>query len=182
MNLQLPCLVGNHPVIPDDPEGLEDCIWCIHLSHCRGTRPKHRLDLDYQAVGVISLYMKEDLWTAIVLTYEDPIISLAQCTLTNLATLYATTGPTSQFYLFKDIVNWHLGSGDPLAKIAHLIELFTWLSGVGLVLPENLWAMLLCTSLGNNYTSLITIPVHTIGTTEFTPTKLIPMILAESQQ
>ena len=139
------------------------------------------LDLDYQAVGVISLYVKEDLRTAVVLTYEDPKISLAFHTLANLVSLYATTGPTGQFYLFRDIVNWHLGGGDPSAEIAHLVELFTWLSGAGLVLPNNLKAMLLCIGLGDGYASLVTTAVHTIGTTEFTPAKLIPMILAELQ-
>ena len=139
------------------------------------------LDLDYQAVGVISLYVKKDLRMAVVLTYEDPKVSLAFSTLANLVTLYATTGPTGQFYLFRDIVNWRLGSGDPLAEIAHLVELFAQLSGAGLVLPDNLKAMLLCTGLGDNYASLVTTTVHTIGTTEFTPAKLIPMILAESQ-
>ena len=73
------------------------------------------------------------------------------------------------------------GGGDSSAKIAHLVELFTWLSSAGLVLPNNLRAMLLCTGLGDNYTSLVTTTVHMIGTMEFTPTKLIPMILAESQ-
>ena len=140
------------------------------------------LDLDYQAVGVISLHVKEDLRTAVVLTYEDPKISLAFRTLANLATLYAMTGPTGQFYLFRDIVNWRLGGGDPSAEIAHLVELFARLSGVGLVLPDNLKAMLLCTGLGDNYASLVTTAVHTIGTTEFTPAKLIPMILAESRR
>ena len=96
------------------------------------------LDLDYQAVGVILLYVKEDLRTAVVLT-------------------------------------------DPSAKIAHLVELFARLSGAGLVLPDNLKAILLCTGLGDNYASLVTTTVHTIGTTEFTSAKLIPMILAESQ-
>ena len=67
------------------------------------------LDLDYQVVGVISLYVKEDLRMAVILTYEDPKISLAFRTLDNLAGLYATTGPTAQFYLFRDIVNWRLG-------------------------------------------------------------------------
>ena len=94
--------------------------------------------------------MKEDLCTAVVSTYEDPKVSLTLCTLANLVTLYAMTGPTSQFYLFRDIVNWCLGGGDPSAKIAHLIELFAWLSGAGLVLPDNLQAMLLCTDLGGN--------------------------------
>ena len=42
--------------------------------------------------------------------------------------------------------------------------------------------MLLCTGLGDSYASLVTTAVHTIGTTEFTPAKLIPMILAESQR
>ena len=140
------------------------------------------LDLDYQAVGVISLYVKEDLHMAVTLTYEDPKVSLAFHTLANLATLYAMTRPTGQFYLFRDIVNWRLGGGDPSAEIAHLVELFAWLSGAGLVLPDNLKAMLLCTGLGDDYTSLVTTTVHTIGTTEFTPTKLIPMILAELQQ
>ena len=32
--------------------------------------------------------MKEDLCTAVVLTHEDPIVSLAFHTLANLATLY----------------------------------------------------------------------------------------------
>ena len=95
---------------------------------------------------------------------------------------HAMIGPTGQFYLFRDIVNWRLRGGDPLAEIAHLVELFAQLSGAGLVLADNLRAMLLCTGLGDNYTSLVTTAVHTIGTTEFTPTKLIPMILAESQQ
>ena len=139
------------------------------------------LDLDYQAVGVILLYVKEDLHMAVVLTYEDPKISLTFRTLANLASLYATTRPTSQFYLFRDIINWHLGGGDPSAEIAHLVDLFTRLSRAGLVLPYNLHTMLLCTGLGDNYASLVTTAVHTIGTTEFTPTKLIPMILAESQ-
>ena len=140
------------------------------------------LDLDYQVVGVISLYIKEDLHTAVVLTYEDPKISLTFHTLANLVSLYAMTGPTGQFYLFRDIVNWRLWGGDPSAEIAHLIELFARLSGAGLVLPDNLKVMLLCTGLGDGYASLITTAVHTIGTTEFTPAKLIPMILAESQR
>ena len=35
--------------------------------------------------------------------------SLSHTTLANLAKLYATSGPTGQFYLFREIVNWHLG-------------------------------------------------------------------------
>ena len=139
------------------------------------------LDLDYQAVSIISLYMKEDLHTAVVFTYGDPIVSLALRTLAKLVTLYETTGPTSQFYLFRNIVNWRLGGGDPSAEIAHLVKLFTQLSRAGLVLPNNLCAMLLCTGLGDNYASLVTTGIHMIGTTEFTTTKLIRMILAESQ-
>ena len=69
-----------------------------------------------------------------------------------------------------------------MAEIVHLIELCIQLSGAGLVLPNNLCAMLLCTGLGDNYASLITTAVHTIGTTDFTPAKLISMILAELQQ
>ena len=53
-------------------------------------------DSDYQAVGVISLYMKEDLCTSVVSTYGTPVVSLALRTLANLATLYAMTGLTSQ--------------------------------------------------------------------------------------
>ena len=117
-----------------------------------------------------------------VSAYEDPHVSLTLHTLANLATFYATTGPTGQFYLFRDIVNWCLGGRDPSAEIAYLVELFARLSGAGLVLPNNLHAMLLCTGLGDNYASLITTAIHTIGTIEFTPAKLIPMILAESQQ
>ena len=147
------------------------------------TRPDQNiwLNLDYQAVRIISLYVKEDLHMAVVLTYENPKVSLAFCTLANLASLYAMTRPTNQFYLFRDIVNCRLGGGEPLAEIAHLVELFAWLSRAGLVLPDNLKAILPCTGLGNNYASLVTTTVHTIGTTEFTPTKLIPMVLAESQ-
>ena len=78
------------------------------------------LDLDYQAVRVISLYIKEDLRTAVILTYEDPKTSLAFCTLANLVSLYAATGPTSQFYLFRDIVNWHLG-GTLLSVFRHCL-------------------------------------------------------------
>ena len=125
------------------------------------------LDLDYQAVSVIFLYMKEDLHTAVVSTYEDPIVSLALHTLANLATLYTTTEPTSQFHLLRDIINWRLQGRDPSAEIAHLISLFTWLSRAGLVLPYNLHTMLLCTGLGDNYPSLITTAIHTIGTMDF---------------
>ena len=134
---------------------------------------------DYQAVGVISLYMKEDLCTSVISTYGTPVASLALRTLANLATLYATTGPTGQFYLFRNIVNWRLGGGDPSAEVAHLIELFARLASAGLVLPNNLQAMLLCTGLGDNYASLVTTAIHTISMMDFTPAKLIPMILAE---
>ena len=138
-------------------------------------------DLDYKAVSVISLYMKEDLRTSVVSTYRTPVVSLALRTLANLVTLYAMTGPTGQFYLFRDIINWRLGGGDPLAEVAHLVELFARLASAGLVLPDNLQAMLLCTGLGDNYASLVTTAIHTISTMDFTPAKLIPMILAESK-
>ena len=52
------------------------------------------IDSDYLAVGVISLYVKEDLRTAIDQTYEYPIVSRALRTLANLARLYAVTGLT----------------------------------------------------------------------------------------
>jgi hypothetical protein len=63
------------------------------------------IDSDYQAVGVISLYIKEDLRTAIARNYNAAHTSLTHTTLANLATHYATTGPTGQFYLFREIVN-----------------------------------------------------------------------------
>ena len=125
------------------------------------------LDLHYQAVSVISLYMKEDLHTAVVSTYKDPIVSLALHTLANLVTLYTTTEPTGQFHLFRNIINWHLQGRDPLAEIAHLVDLFTRLSKAGLVLPYNLHTMLLCTGLGDNYASLVTTAIHTICTMDF---------------
>ena len=137
---------------------------------------------DYQAVGIISLYIKEDLRTAIVQTYEDPIISCALRTLANLARLHATTGLTGQFYLLKNIVNWRLRGRDPSAEINHLTELFNWLSGTKLVLPDTLRAMLLCTGLGDNYENFITNAFRTISLTDFTTAKLIPMILAESKR
>ena len=137
---------------------------------------------DYQAVGFIALYIKEDLRTAIVQTYEDPTISRALRTLANLARLYATTGLTGQFYRLKDIVNWRLRGRDPSAEIAHLVELFSRLTGTGLVLSENLRTMLLCTGLGDNYESLITTASRNISSTDFTTAKLIPIILAESKR
>ena len=137
---------------------------------------------DYQAVGIIALYVKEDLCTAIVQTYEDPIISCALRTLANLARLYATTGITGQFYRLKDIVNWRLRGRDPSAEIAHLVELLNRLSGTELALSENLRAMLLCTGLGDNYESFITSASRNISSTDFTTAKLIPMILAESER
>ena len=146
-----------------------------------GPDQKTWLNLDYQVVGIISLYVKEDLCTAIVQTYEDPIISRALHTLANLARLYATTGLTGQFYRLKDIVNWCLRGRDPSTEITHLIELFDQLSGTELVLSENLRAMLLCTGLGDNYESFITTAFHAISSTDFTTAKLIPMILAESK-
>ena len=140
------------------------------------------LNLDYQAVGIISLYVKEDLHTAIVQTYEDPIISCTLCTLANLARLYATTGITGQFYRLKDIVNWRLRGRDPSTEIIHLVELFNWLSGTELVLTNTLRAMLLCTGLGDNYATFIDTAICTISPTDFTTAKLIPMILAESKR
>ena len=137
---------------------------------------------DYQAVGIITLYIKEDLRTAVVQTYEDPIISCALRTLANLARLYATTGITGQFYRLKDIVNWRLRGRDPSAKIAHLVESFNRISGTGLVLSENLRAMLLCTGLGDNYESFITSASRNLSSTDFTTAKLIPIILAESER
>ena len=67
------------------------------------------LNSDYQALGVISLYIKEDLHTSIAKTYNTVFASLSHTTLANLAKLYASTGPTGQFYLFREIVNWRLG-------------------------------------------------------------------------
>ena len=66
-------------------------------------------DSDYQALGVISLHVKEDLCTSVTKTYNTAFDSLFHTTLANLAKLYATSGPTGQFYLFREIVNWHLG-------------------------------------------------------------------------
>jgi hypothetical protein len=140
------------------------------------------IDSDYQAVGVISLYIKEDLRTAIARNYDAAHTSLTHITLANLATIYATTGPTGQFYLFREIVNWRIGNKEPSAEIAHLQDLFAWLTGAGLDLPVNLRAMLICTGLGDNYSNLVTTIVHMKATAQFTPNIIIPMILAESQQ
>ena len=137
---------------------------------------------DYQALGIITLYVKEDLRTAIVQTYEDPIISCALRTLANLARLYAMTGLTGQFYRLKDIVNWRLGEGDPSVEINHLVELFNRLTGTELVLPNTLRAMLLCIGLGDNYATFIDTALRDISPTDFTTAKLIPMILAESRR
>jgi hypothetical protein len=107
------------------------------------------IDSDYQAVSVISLYIKEDLRTAVARTYDAAHTSLAHITLANLATLYATTGPTGQFYLFREIVNWCIGNKELSAEIAHLQDLFARLTGAGLDLPVNLCTMLICTGLGD---------------------------------
>ena len=107
--------------------------------------------------------------------------SLSFTTLANFTTLYTTTGPTGQFYLFREIVNRHIGNGNPSTEIAHLTDLFVWLTSTGLDLPVNLYIMLLCTELGNNYSNLITTIVHTKTTAQFTPDIIIPMILAEMQ-
>ena len=89
--------------------------------------------------------------------------------------------PDSFIYLGKSWTGaW--GGGDVSAEVAHLIDLFAHLKGAGLDLPNNLHAMLICTGLGDNYSNLVTTAVHTIGTMEFTPDKIIPMILAESQR
>jgi hypothetical protein len=139
------------------------------------------IDSDYQAVGIISLYIKEDLRTAVARNYDAAHTSLAHTTLANLATLYATTGPTGQFYLFREIVNWRIGNKELSAEIAHLQDLFAQLTGTGLDLPVNLRAMLICTGLSDNYSNLVTTIVHTKATAQFTPDIIIPMILAESQ-
>jgi hypothetical protein len=136
----------------------------------------------YEAVNDISLCIKEDLRTAIARTYDAAHTSLAHTTLANLATLYTTIGPTGQFYLFREIINWHIGNKEPSVEIAHLQDLFAWLNGAGLDLPVNLCVMLICTGLGDNYSHLITTIVHTKATAQFTPDVIIPMILAESQQ
>ena len=66
-------------------------------------------DSDYQALSVISLHIKEDLRTSVAKTYNPSFDSLSHTTLANLAKLYATSGPTGQFHLFREIVNWRLG-------------------------------------------------------------------------
>ena len=72
--------------------------------------------------------------------------------------------------------------GGPLAEVAYPIDLFLWLSAVGLGLPKNLCAILTFPGLGDNYSNLVTMVIHTIGTTDFKPNKLIPMIPTKSQQ
>ena len=78
-------------------------------------------------------------------------------------------------------MNWRLGGGDVSAEVAHLVNLFACLKDIGLDLPNNLCAILICTGLGDNYSNLVTTAVYTIGMTDFTPNKIIPMILAELQ-
>ena len=138
-------------------------------------------DLDYQALGGILLHVKEDLCTSVAKTYNTAFDSLSHPTLANLTKLYATSRPTGQFYLFREIMNWYLGGGDVSAEVAHLVDLFSRLKGAGLDLPNNLRAMLICTGLGDNYSNLVTTAIHTIGMTDFTPGKIIPMILTKLQ-
>ena len=66
-------------------------------------------DSDYQALGVISLHIKEDLRTSVAKTYNTAFDSLSHTTLANLTKLYAMSGPTRQFYLFREIIKWCLG-------------------------------------------------------------------------
>ena len=68
-------------------------------------------DSDYQALGVISLHIKEDLRTSVAKTYNTAFDSLSHTTLANLAKLYAMSRPTRQFHLCREIVNWRLGGG-----------------------------------------------------------------------
>ena len=42
--------------------------------------------------------------------------------------------------------------------------------------------MLICTGLGDAYSGLVTTAIHMIGTADFTPDKILPVILAESQR
>ena len=49
---------------------------------------------DYQALGVISLHVKEDLHTSVAKAYNTVFDSLSHTTLANLAKLYATSRPT----------------------------------------------------------------------------------------
>ena len=162
-------------------------VWCIEDGTSKYPTTSNDeakntwFDLDYQALGVISLHLKEDLCTSVAKTYNTVFDFLSHTTLANLAKLYATSGPTGQFYLFREIVNWRLGGGDVSAEVAHLVNLFACLKVARLDLPNNLRTMLICTGLGDNYSNLVTTTVHTIGTVDFTPDKIIPMILAESQ-
>ena len=41
--------------------------------------------------------------------------------------------------------------------------------------------MLICTGLGDNYSNLVTTAVHTIGTADFTPDKIIPIAKSQRQ-
>jgi hypothetical protein len=59
------------------------------------------IDSDYQAISVISLYIKEDLRTAIARTYDAVHTSLAHTTLANLATLYETTNYSLRVLVVK---------------------------------------------------------------------------------
>ena len=80
-----------------------------NLTNRNNTLKNAWLDSDYQALGVINLYMKEDLQTSMERTYNTVFDSFSYKSLDNLTKLYATTGPTSQYYLFRVIVNWHIG-------------------------------------------------------------------------
>ena len=62
------------------------------------------LDSDYQAVGVISLYIKEDLQTSVTRMYDVNHTFLSFTTLVDLTTLYTTTSPISQFYLLGKLL------------------------------------------------------------------------------
>jgi hypothetical protein len=112
--------------------------------------------------------------------------SMANYLWTILRQLYSPTGVTRQYYDFSYAIKYTISNHSQNAEdmpnqINHLVNIFNEMSTAGLVLPDNLKAIILLNALLHSYKTTTSIIVQTVTMANFTMDHIIPLIIAESQ-
>jgi hypothetical protein len=145
---------------------------------------------DQQAQAMIAIFIHSDLQHyqkdrhVPVGNVTHP--SMSEALWTTLRQLYAPTGVTGQYDGFSRAIKYSISDHSRNAEDMpnqnnHLVNIFNEMSTAGLVLPDNLKAMILLNALPPSYKTTTSTIVQTVTMANFTMDHIIPLIIAESQ-
>jgi hypothetical protein len=111
--------------------------------------------------------------------------SMAEALWTTLHQLYSPTGVTGQYDGFSRTIEYTISghscnAEDMPNQINHLVNIFNKMSTAGLMLPDNLKAMIHLNALPASYKTTTSTIVQTVTMANFTMDYIIPLIIAES--